>query len=220
MKNTSSPFIFISAISCFLACAGDFAVTFILGALYPGYNFIYQSESYLGTSESPVAAYMNVWGVVLCFLLIIFACGLKKTIFREGKWQAVGVWFIILYGIGEGAGSGLFPYDHVNNILTLSGKLHSFFGALGGVAITFVPFVCIKIFSKNTYPVMNACCRFAFFFGLIVGIMFLISGDGIIPYKGLWQRIFILNYHLFLSVLAGVMVKGELEKIGITEKPI
>ena len=220
MKKRLSPVVVAAAISCFLACAGDFVVTFILGALYPGYNFMYQSESYLGTSDSPVATYMNMWGVVLFFLLLIFAYGLKKTIFAEGKWQTVVVWFIILYGVGEGAGSGLFPYDHVNNTLTLSGKLHSFFGGVGGVAITLVPFVCVKIFSKNVSPNMNAYCGYAFFIGMIVGIMFLISGDGIIPYKGLWQRIFILNYHLFLSMLAGVMVKSELDKIVIAEKTI
>lgn len=218
MGNTLYRVAFVSAVSCFLACAGDFVITFILGALYPGYNFICQSESSLGTSDSPVALYMNVWGVVFCFLLVIFAWGLKKTIFSIGKWQTIVVWFIILYGIGEGAGSGLFPYNHVNNVLTLSGKLHSFFGVLGGVAITFIPFACLKIFSEDAFPRMYAYCRFAFFGGLIFVMLFLTSEHGIIPYKGLWQRIFILNYHLFLSVLAVVMLKGVRETIIIPGK--
>lgn len=208
MKSALSPVIVVSAVSCLIVCAGDFVVTFTLGALYPGYNFIYQSESYLGTADSPVAVYMSVWGVVFCILLIIFAWGLRKTIFSAGKWEAVVVWSIVLYGFGEGAGSGLFPYDHVNNTLSFSGEMHSFFGALGGVAIALIPFSCSKIFSKDVLPRMNAYCWFTFFSGLFFIILFLLSRQGFVPYKGLLQRIFILNYHLFLSVLAVAMVKG------------
>lgn len=208
MKGSLNEPAYLSAISCFLASGGDFIVTFTLGALYPGYNFIHQSESYLGTAESPVARYMNAWGIIFCLLLMFFAYGLRKTIFRKGVWQTIAVWCVLLYGLGEGAGSGLFPYNHVNGVLTLSGKLHSFFGGLGGIAITFIPFACSKIFSKETSPRVNAYSRFVFISGVIVVIIFLISRE-IIPYKGLWQRLFILDYHLYLSVLAVVMLKNR-----------
>lgn len=58
-------FISIGTVACFLACIGDFLVTFLLGSLYKEYNFIEQSQSFLGTSDSPVALYMNIWGVLL-----------------------------------------------------------------------------------------------------------------------------------------------------------
>lgn len=206
MKSALSPVIVVSAVSCLIVCAGDFVVTFTLGALYPGYNFIYQSESYLGTADSPVAKYMSIWGVVFCILLIIFAWGLRKTIFSAGKWEAVVVWSIVLYGFGEGAGSGLFPYDHVNNTLSFSGELHSFFAAVGGVAIAIIPFACSKIFSKDLFPRLNDYCVSAFVGGLVLITLFLLSKYGFIPFKGLLQRVFILNYHLFLSVLAVIML--------------
>jgi hypothetical protein len=197
------------AIAGFLACIGDFIVTFILGALYPHYNLLHQSESYLGTANSPVAIYMNAWGVVFCVLLIIFAWGLRKSIFNKGKWQKIVVWSIALYGIGEGAGSGLFPYDHVGNVLTLSGELHSLFGVLGGISIALIPFACSKIFSKVTFPTMHAYSWFVFSSGLLFIILFMISRHDLIPYKGLWQRIFILDYHLFLCAIAGLMMKKQ-----------
>lgn len=206
MKSALSPVIVVSAVSCLIVCAGDFVVTFTLGALYPGYNFIDQSESYLGTADSPVAKYMSIWGVMFCILLIIFAWGLRKTIFSAGKWEAVVVWSIVLYGFGEGAGSGLFPYDHVNNTLSFSGELHSFFAAVGGVAIAIIPFACSKIFSKDLFPRLNDYCVSAFVGGLVLITLFLLSKYGFIPFKGLLQRVFILNYHLFLSVLAVIML--------------
>lgn len=206
MKKTLPVTIILAAISCFIACAGDFIVTFTLGAFYPGYNFIDQSQSSLGTADSPVAFYINTWGVVFCLLLVTFAWGLRKSIFSEGKWQTVVVWSIMLYGVGEGAGSGLFPYDHIKNALTFSGELHSFFAAVGGVAIALIPFACSKIFPKDEYPIMNVYCWFTFFSGLICITLFLLSKGGFIPYKGLLQRVFIFDYHLFLTVLALLML--------------
>lgn len=206
MKNNSHAVSLLAAVPCFIACVGDFVVTFTLGAYYPGYNFIYQSQSSLGTADSPVAFYMNVWGIVFCLLLVTFAWGLRKSIFSTGKWQTVVVWSIILYGIGEGAGSGLFPYDHIKNALTFSGELHSFFAAVGGVAIAIIPFACSKIFSKDLFPRLNDYCVYAFVGGLVLITLFLLSKYGFIPYKGLLQRVFILNYHLFLSVLAVIML--------------
>ena len=204
------PFILLAAgVSGILASIGDFIVTSILGSLYPGYSFIHRSESYLGTSVSPVAVYMNAWGVVFCFLLIFFAWGLRTTIFRYEKWQTRTVVLVVLYGLGEGAGSGLFPYNHVNNVLTLSGKLHSLFGALGGMAIVTIPFAGIKIFSKESFPLLHAYSKLVLIAGLILTVVFLVSDRDVISYKGLWQRVYLFNYHLYLSVLALVMLKQK-----------
>ena len=204
------PFILLAAgVSGILASIGDFIVTSILGSLYPGYSFIHRSESYLGTSVSPVAVYMNAWGVVFCFLLIFFAWGLRTTIFRYEKWQTRTVVLVVLYGLGEGAGSGLFPYNHVNNVLTLSGKLHSLFGALGGMAIVTIPFAGIKIFSKESFPRLHAYSKLVLIAGLILTVVFLVSDRDVISYKGLWQRVYLFNYHLYLSVLALVMLKQK-----------
>jgi len=164
----SSLLISAAGISGIVASLGDFVVTFILGALHPGYSFIHRSESYLGTSDSPVAAYMNVWGVVFCLLLMFFAYGLRETIFKYGKWQTLTVALVVLYGVGEGAGSGLFPYNHINNVLTLSGKLHSVSGALGGIAIVIIPFACMSIFTREDFPRLHTYSKLVFITGIIL----------------------------------------------------
>jgi uncharacterized membrane protein YecN with MAPEG domain len=209
MRARSPALNYVFAICGLLASVGDFIVTFLLGHFYPGYDFVYQSESFLGTSESPVAPYMNTWGVIFFLLLSIFAYGLHKTIFRGSRWQAVGVACIFLYGLGEGAGSGLFPYDHINGALTTSGILHSLFGGLAGFSIALAPFAGTKIFSSNLSPRMNAYSWTVFVSGLILIIVFLVSERGLISYKGFWQRIFILDYHLYLLVLAVLMTENK-----------
>ena len=208
-KKSLPLLLLVAGVSGILASIGDFIVTAILGSLYPGYSFVHRSESYLGTSDSPVALYMNTWGLVFCFLLIFFAWGLRSTIFRYGRWQTLIVALVVLYGLGEGAGSGLFPYNHVKNVLTLSGKLHSVFGALGGVAIVSIPFAGIKIFSKESFPRLHAYSKLVLIAGLILTVVFLVSDRDVISYRGLWQRIYLFNYHLYLSVLAMVMLKQK-----------
>lgn len=192
----------LAIICCFVACAGDFVVTFILGAMYPGYNLVRDSESYLGTSASPVSHLMNLWSFLFFLSLLVFAVGLRWTKLRQGFWEGVLVWLIVAYGAGEGLGSGLFPYDHVNGALTTSGTLHGISGAIGGTAVVLIPLVCLKIFPRKNYPGFGAYCTFSFFNGLFFIILFLLAHRGIIPYKGLLQRIFILNYHVFIVVTA------------------
>lgn len=203
----------LAVICCFVACAGDFVVTFILGAMYPGYDLIRDSESYLGTSGSPVAHLMNLWSFFFFLLLLLFAVGLRLTKLRHGFWAGVLVWLIAAYGVGEGLGSGLFPYDHINGTLTTSGTLHSISGAVGGTAVVFIPLAGLNIFSRKNYPKFGAYCTFTFFNGLFFIILFLLAHRGIIPHKGLLQRVFILNYHVFIMAMALLINADPLERV-------
>ena len=206
MKLKNSTIVIVAATCCFIACIGDFAITFIIGSIYKNYNFLNQSESFLGTSDSPVAMYMNVWGVFFSMLFVMYAYGLRKSIFKSGPQQLVAVWLIVIYGLGEGVGSGLFPYDHIGDELTLSGKLHSLFSGIGVAALMLFPFVILKLFSKKSYPKMNAYSLFVGLSGLFFVILFLLAREEILPLKGLWQRLFILDYYLLLMTIAITMV--------------
>ncbi|MEO5977221.1 MAG: DUF998 domain-containing protein [Chryseolinea sp.] len=196
-----------ASISGLVASAGDFIVTTILGLLYPGYSFIHHTESFLGTSDSPVAIYMNSWGIIFSLLLIVFALGLRVTVFRHGNWQKLFVILVILYGFGEGVGSGLFPHDHVEGVLTLSGKIHNVFGAIGGVALAFIPYGGMNIFAKDTRRYAHQYSLFTFVTGIVLIGMFLLSKQNIIDYPGWWQRLFLFDYHCYLFFIAVVAMR-------------
>ncbi|MBC7935060.1 MAG: DUF998 domain-containing protein [Rhizobacter sp.] len=212
MKKHSSALILIATGCCFIACIGDFIITSIIGYFYKDYNFLTQSESYLGTSDSPVAVYMNTWGVVFSLLFLLYGYALRKTIFKEGLWQHIAVWLIVIYGVGEGAGSGLFPYNHIGNELTLSGKLHSIFSAIGDIAMVLLPFVIIKVFPKHLFPKLNLYAWFTAISGPLLIIIFLLAGKNLVPLKGLWQRLFLLDYYLLLIVIAIDMLVTNFKK--------
>lgn len=202
VKRYASVYVVIAAISCFVACVGDFAVTLIIGFIFKGYDFLNQSESYLGRSGSPVAAYMRAWGVIFSLLFIIYAWTLRKTILSKGAWQLAAVWLIIIYGLGEGMGSGLFPYNHIGNELSLSGKLHNLFSGIGVTALLLLPVALWRVFPKRTFPKMNAYIHFVGWSGLLLIFVFMLSRLDILPLKGLWQRLFILDYYSLMMAIA------------------
>lgn len=201
-KNHVTPWLLIALCCCFAACVGDFLVTFILGWLYDGYSWLEQSQSFLGTGNSPVAPYMNAWGVVFSLLFVGFAYALHRTVLSKGLWPGVAVWLIVFYGLGEGIGSGLFPYNHTGGTLTLSGKLHSLFSGMGEIAIVLLPFVLRRIISRQLYPRLHAYSLFVALSGPVLIVVFLLARQGIVPLRGLWQRLFILDYYSLLVAFA------------------
>jgi hypothetical protein len=152
---------------------------------------------------------MKTWEIIFSVLFIGYAFALRKSIFAKGFWQLAAVWLIAIYGLGEGIGSGLFPYNHIGNKLTLSGHLHVIFGAIAGTAMVLLPFVVLKIFPRRLFPKMNF---FAWFVGIsgpvLIGI-FLLARQDIIPLKGLWQRLFLLDYYLLMMGLTVVMIRNR-----------
>lgn len=214
MKTHASWFVVFTAVCCFIACLGDFAVTIIIGVIYKNYDPLNQSESILGTSKSPVALYMNTWEVIFSILFVLHAYGLLRTIFRKGSWQHAAVWLIVIYGLGEGIGSGVFPYEHTGNGLALTGKLHLLFSTIGVIAIAVYSFVLLKVFPKNSFPRLHAYTRFVAFSGLTLIILFLLAKMHVITLRGLWQRLFILDYYSLLIIVAVEMLrKGTRRKV-------
>jgi hypothetical protein len=206
LKTLADWFVVFTAICCFVACAGDFAVTIIIGLSYKNYDALNQSESFLGTSNSPVALYMNTWEVIFSILFVLYAYGLLRTIFNKGFWQHLAVWLIVIYGLGEGIGSGLFPYEHTGDGLALTGILHLLFSTIGVIAIAVNSFVLGKVFPKKVYPRLHVYTRIVAFSGLVLIILFLLAKMQIIPLRGLWQRLFILDYYSLLIVVAVEML--------------
>jgi len=201
MKPVSLLYYKMAVFCCFTACIGDFALTFLIGFLHKDYNFLEQSESFLGTSDSPVAFYMNAWGVVFSMLFLMFAFAVYKTS-AKGFWGHAAVWLIAIYGLGEGIGSGLFPYNHIGGELTVSGKLHSLFSGIGVTALMALPFILVKAVSGAKFRAFRRFSRFVAVSGLLLVMAFLLSKEKILPLRGLWQRSFLLDYYLLLMAIA------------------
>lgn len=131
----------------------------------------------------------------------------------KGGYAKIASGLIILYGFCEGIGSGAFKADRVAGVLTTSGIIHEILGSIGIIAIILFPLVMQKVIPKNENPAFYRLSQLVFVSGLFFIALFLFrhsSGDNFLAtYKGLWQRLFILNAYIYLISLITLMIKGE-----------
>lgn len=146
------------------------------------------------------------------FLFIFFGIGVRKAFPEKGLYSGIASWFIILYGFGEGIGSGAFKANHIVNNLTTSAVIHDILGGIGVTAILVLPLIMLKVITKNEMPVFHRMSKIVFIAGIITVGLFLFryssnENNFFTLYKGLWQRLFMLNTYLYFSSIAVIMIK-------------
>jgi hypothetical protein len=212
MKTRTQRLVKLACIACFIACVGDLAVLYILGSYYPGYSQVKNTMSSLGASASPVSNLMSAWWIFVGLLFIFFGIGFKRVFAEKGKNAAIVSWLIILYGLGEGIGSGVFKADYINNSLTIAAMMHDALGAVGVVAILILPLFMKKLLTNAESPGFHTLSIAVFILGIIMLLLFSfrISGDKtnfLYLYKGLWQRLMMLNIYIYFMTIAFIMYR-------------
>jgi hypothetical protein len=216
MMARSANYITFSAIACIIACVGEFLSLFIFGAFYPGYSQLKETMSSLGASVSPVSNEISAWWVIMGLLIIFFGIGVKESFSEKRKKATIASWLIILYGFGEGIGSGMFKADHVLNNLTNSGILHDILGGIGVTAILALPLVMVRVITKKENLFFYRLSWIVFFGGIVAVILFAFrfshnENNFLTLYKGLWQRLFMLNTYIYLTTISIIIIKKQHE---------
>ena len=208
-------FTVLSALACLIAVAGEFTTMFLYGARYPGYSQMRDTLSHLGASASPVSAQVSAWWVIMGALMILFGIGIRSTFRGGGRNAGRSAWLVILYGLGEGFGSGLFKADRIAGELSASAFIHDIVGGIGVAAILLLPLFMRKIVSREAFPFFERMSRIIFIGGFITIGLFLFryssnSENFLSLNKGLWQRLFLLNTYTYFSTIAVIMLlKGK-----------
>jgi len=204
-------FIAFSAFAGIFASIVDVCTMFIFGMYFPGYSQLEDTVSMLGSSISPVSNQISTIWVIIGVLLILFGIGFHYEFEKKGIYSKISSWLIILYGFGEGIGSGVFKADRISNNLTTSAIFHEILGGIGIVSILLLPLFMQKVIPKKENPELHLMSQLVFYSGIVFILLFLFrfSADqtGIISiYKGLWQRVFILISYTYLIRIAILMI--------------
>ncbi|NEM97440.1 DUF998 domain-containing protein [Pontibacter burrus] len=209
--------VIIGVISCYIACIGDFAVTSLLATLYPGYDPLQQSESLLSITGSPIAHWITIWCIFFTFLFILFSLGVEAAFGKSHRGITLLCWLIVIYGIGEGAISGLFPYDFVDGELTVPGHIHAVAGMVGQACLYFVPVVAWYALHRD-YPSIKVLSILVLAAGSIFLLLYGATKLNLIDYRGLWQRLFMGVFFVYLMYLAWLSYRqvGRMSSIGST----
>jgi hypothetical protein len=222
LKN-SSKYIIASAMACIITCIGDFMSIFVFGAFFPGFSHLKDTVSSLGSSISPVSDEISIWWILTGILFIFFATGFKKEFSRKGANTKFASWSIILYGFGEGIGSGAFKADHLVNGITTSAIIHNILGGIGLTAILLLPLIMQRVITKNEMQSFHRISKIVFISGIITLLLFLLrylfNEDNFFTiYKGLWQRLFMLNTYIYLITIAILMIKRQKLRISFSKE--
>lgn len=204
--------VYAGSAACFIGCIGDFLSLFIMGPRYGDYSQLHDTMSSLGSSDSPVSVIASAWWIILGILMIIFAFGFKEAFSQEdNKFVKITFWMLILYGLGEGLGSGLFKADRISGSYTTSFIVHDILGGAGVLAILILPLIVPRIkpfFSSRSFIRYS---RITFILGILFLVLFSFRFTGndnnvLAKYKGLWQRLFVLIFYIYITVIAIKMV--------------
>ncbi|WP_264526326.1 DUF998 domain-containing protein [Flavobacterium sp. N502536] len=196
----------VMAIGCIITCIFDFLLLFLLGSYYKGYSQLHNTISSLGATVSPVSELISIWWIVIGIVFIVFGIVFKRAFDKDLKGVKLASLLIIMYGLGEGIGSGLFKADVIDGKRTLSFLLHDIAGGIGIVAALLLPLVMCTVISKENNPRFYNFSEIVFGIGSLTLLLFVLhipsdTGALIASYKGLWQRLFLLNlYVYFISV--------------------
>lgn len=207
MKTDRLRWVKAGALSCALACIGDLVVPELLARAWPSYDPLTQSESILGSAGSPVAGWFTAWSICLAVLFFVFAYGVHQAFWPAAKGMGIASWLLILYGIGEGLGSGLFPFDHSGGALTLSGMIHSVLSILGSAALFLIPVAWLWR-PPAQGPRLKGLSWVVIAFGGLFMLLFGAAKLGWCKHGGLWQRAYIFAYYIYLLTLAWTMFRG------------
>lgn len=209
-------YIVLSALAGIIACVGDFVALSVFGTYFPEYSYLKDTMSTLGSSVSPVSDQISLWWIILGVLFIFFGTGFQMKFSAKGKYSKFASGLIILYGIGEGIGSGVFKADRIANGLTTSGIIHEILGSIGIISILLLPLVMQKLITKKENPLFFLISQIVLISGIFFVILFLFrysNGDNFFAiYKGLWQRLLILNSYIYLLIIAIQMIKSTNDK--------
>lgn len=197
--------LWVGIISFWIFIVTEVATDIWFGSQYPGYNWKTQSLSYLGQSGSPIEQWVRLWGILFTILITFFAYSFYQ-LNKSNKWAGIAACMLIIYGLGEGLGSGLFPIDPPDTIISMNGRLHNIFGGIGDTGLVLFPFVLMLVFPKFENHKLHIFLWSVVGIGLLMASFFLIAkyfhpDNFILSYKGVWQRVYLSNYYIMLGVI-------------------
>jgi hypothetical protein len=92
--------------------------------------------------------------------------------------------------------------------------LHNIFSGIGDAGIVLLPFILMFMFPRRENRKLHVYLWTVAGFGMVMAAFFLIakyvhSDNFISDYKGIWQRIYILNYYALLLVMSVKMLREK-----------
>lgn len=184
---------------------------FILGSMKTDYSHIDHTISELGETGSNVATEAAIFFVLWGLLSIGFAYGLFRQT-EKTQYYWVTPLLIVINGVFDEIGSGLFPTDPGGEIVTINGAIHLIVSLIGVLAIMSAPFMfAIYLKQKSDSTNWNQLQSYSKFFGisLMIASLLLLITESIKTGIGLAQRILVFLFLAWMILITFKLIKEE-----------
>jgi hypothetical membrane protein len=192
------------AVSGMCAASLDIPIITVIGELRPHYSSLERYASVLGVTGKPYAMIVSGWWILYGILLVIFSIGLLRSMERKNPLRWVGPVLIMIFGIFDGVGSGIFPCDPGCAGKTAIGRMHHVVSIVGTVALLPAPLFMWLAWredhrwkSYGRFTIVVQAAAVVFFFALGSARL-----DVVVAYfgkiEGLLQRMLYLVYYVWM----------------------
>lgn len=106
----------------------------VLGALWPGYDPVRQTQSELGAVGAPHGLLMNVGGFMALGVIILVFAAMYHVALRASPWKLLATVLLVVAGLGM-ITVGFFPCDTGCVDVTRTSELHSTFSMPGAIGL-------------------------------------------------------------------------------------
>ena len=189
-----------------------FLLNDIIGSIITqGYSPIINAVSELTQAGSENIYLLSSLFLISAIMLIVFGIGIVAHYkYGHSKLLFLGGIFIIILGVFSALSGTIFPMDPFNGEATFAGTMHIILTGLNIILIIlFIPLIGIGLYKEKQ------CKSFRLYSIITVLIMVIFGGltsvlmTNDIELLGLFERITIYTYQLWLFILAILFIKGQ-----------
>jgi hypothetical protein len=192
------------------------AMNIFIPMLFPGYSTASQTVSELSAIGAPTRSLWIILGIVYAILMVAFGWGVRESAGQRQSLRIAGT-LLIVYAI-----IGLFwPPMHQREMLaagggTLTDTMHIVFTVISVILMLVVIAFCAASLGKRFRRYSIASVLVLFIFGILTGLDSpQLQANLPTPWIGVWERISIGAYLLWVIVLTIVLLLEKIPPINI-----
>ena len=176
----------------------------VFGAITPGYSHFARAISELNEPAAPYRHAVDSVFILYNLLVILFSLSLRRGFVERGaRVSSLAALFLFLTGLAGVAMTTLFPMDPVGSDATFGGQMHLYLAGAESVGTM----LAVYFFARSLRR--NGAWRPLAAYSFLSLVVILVSGSFAAfatwrasPVLGLWERVTIGTFQLWLFVLA------------------
>jgi len=181
------------------------------GIITPSYSYVANAISELSQAGAENRILISSFFFFSAIMGILFAIGIiSHHPYKQMKLIYIGGIFLIIMGISSALTGTIFPMDPIGGVITFAGTMHLVLVAIGAVLLFPALLMSgIGFYRKKNWKLFRLYTFISVLMTFISGILSAIVIANGIELMGLFERVTVYTYLLWIFVLALKFIRAE-----------